>query len=187
MTSNVASGRSPDLFGDAAAPSRRATLGSIGKGVGAHDEWLTPPEVVEALGPFDLDPCSPIDRPWPTAARHFTVADDGMRQTWQGLVWCNPPYADWARWLHRLAEHDDGVALIFARTETRSFFEAVWDRADALLFLRGRLTFYHQSGKPGKGNAGAPSVLVAYGPRAVDRLAASGLEGRLVRLRERAA
>lgn len=24
-----------------------------------NDEWLTPPEIVEALGPFDLDPCSP--------------------------------------------------------------------------------------------------------------------------------
>lgn len=24
-----------------------------------NDEWLTPPEIVRALGPFDLDPCSP--------------------------------------------------------------------------------------------------------------------------------
>lgn len=42
-----------------------------------NDEWLTPPEIVSALGPFDLDPCSPVERPWPTAAQHFTVRDEG--------------------------------------------------------------------------------------------------------------
>ena len=26
------------------------------------EEWLTPPEIVAAFGPFDLDPCSPINR-----------------------------------------------------------------------------------------------------------------------------
>ena len=36
------------------------------------DEWLTPPEITTDLGPFDLDPCSPIKRPWPTAENHYT-------------------------------------------------------------------------------------------------------------------
>lgn len=51
-----------------------------------NDEWLTPPEIVSALGPFDLDPCSPVERPWPTAAQHFTVRDDGLAQAWHGRV-----------------------------------------------------------------------------------------------------
>jgi hypothetical protein len=38
---------------------------------GGHDEWLTPPEIVKALGTFDLDPCAPAVRPWDTAKRHF--------------------------------------------------------------------------------------------------------------------
>ena len=42
------------------------------------DEWLTPPEILRALGPFDLDPCAPADRPWPTAALHYTVRDNGL-------------------------------------------------------------------------------------------------------------
>ena len=25
-----------------------------------NDEWLTPPHVLQALGPFDLDPCAPV-------------------------------------------------------------------------------------------------------------------------------
>ncbi len=60
------------------------------RGVGGHqrphkgfsDEWLTPPKIVEALGPFDLDPCSPVNRPWPTAGRHLTIEDDGLAQDW---------------------------------------------------------------------------------------------------------
>lgn len=36
---------------------------------GGHDEWLTPPEILRALGEFDLDPCAPVVRLWETAAR----------------------------------------------------------------------------------------------------------------------
>ena len=32
-----------------------------------NGEWLTPPYVLDALGEFDLDPCSPVVRPWDTA------------------------------------------------------------------------------------------------------------------------
>jgi len=46
-----------------------------------NDEWLTPPEIVYALGVFNLDPCSPKDRPGPTATNHFTVNDNGLLLT----------------------------------------------------------------------------------------------------------
>jgi hypothetical protein len=82
-----------------------------------NDEWLTPPEILQALGPFDLDPCAPIKRPWPMAAEHYTVEDNGLAQPWVGRVWCNPPYGlETARWLNRMAQHGNGIALIFART-----------------------------------------------------------------------
>lgn len=104
------------------------------------DEWLTPPEILEALGPFDLDPCAPSTRPWPMAAQHYSKEDDGLLRPWEGRVWLNPPYGlEAERWLRRLAIHGNGIALIFARTETEAFFSQVWERADAILFLRGRL------------------------------------------------
>jgi hypothetical protein len=112
-----------------------------------NDEWLTPPEILEALGPFDLDPCAPVNRPWPMASRHYTIQDDGLMKPWEGRVWLNPPYGLQAeRWLRRLAEHGNGIALIFARTETEAFFSQVWERATGLLFIRGRLTFYRVDG-----------------------------------------
>jgi hypothetical protein len=52
-----------------------------------NDVWLTPPYIIESLGGFDLDPCSPIDRPWPTAKSHYTIIDDGLTKDWSGRVW----------------------------------------------------------------------------------------------------
>src|SRR5690349_17616072 len=102
---------------------------------GGTDEWLTPPSLIAALGSFDLDPCSPRVRPWDTAAKHYNVEDDGLRQEWRGRVWLNPPYSDAGKWLGRLANHGQGTALIFARTETRLWFDHVWPHATGLLFL----------------------------------------------------
>ncbi len=173
------------------------TTAPLFAGIGGHhsaraktDEWLTPRFVLDALGPFDLDPCSPIDRPWPTARHHYTVEDNGLLRSWEGRVWLNPPYGQViGRWLGRMADHGRGVALIFARTETDAFFRHVWRAASALLFIRGRLDFLDVTGKPGLSktgrvqNSGAPSVLCAYGPRDADVLAFCGLDGQFVPLR----
>jgi len=176
---------SADLFGVDSAP--REAMGSHQSASGGSDEWLTPPSLLEALGPFDLDPCSPIARPWDTAAKHYTIEDDGLRQEWHGRVWLNPPYAQAGKWLGRLADHGHGTALIFARTETALWFERVWPRASAVLFLRGRLHFHYRDGKRAKANSGAPSVLVAYGKSDAEVLASQPLPGRYVDLQERAA
>lgn len=168
--------------------------------------WLTPPDLLESLGgpeAFDLDPCAAIDQPWATAKLHYTIEDDGLARDWFGRAYCNPPYTSGVigKWLHKLADHGDGIGLTFARTETAVFHRAVWERSDALLFLESRLFFHvneETSFKVGnreiivpKGgrapaNGGAPSVLCAYGPDAADILAQSGLKGAFVPLKLRA-
>jgi hypothetical protein len=161
------------------------------KGMGAHqsanmltDEWLTPPEIIEQLGPFDLDPCSPIIRPWDTAKKHFTVNDNGLLQDWNGFVWMNPPYGKYTKdWLNRLALHNNGIALIFARTETEMFFKYVWPLALSVFFIEGRLSFYHVNGQKAKANSGAPSVLIGYGDLAVDRLIKCAIRGKHIILK----
>lgn len=170
-----------DLFGEPVREAR--AVGSHESAGSGTDEWLTPPEVVRALGEFDLDPCSPGDRrPWDTARVHYDASQDGLRQPWEGRVWLNPPYSSAARWLARLAEHGQGTALIFARTETAMFFQQVWDKADGILFLRGRLNFHYVDGRRARANAGAPSVLVAYGKEDAAVLAGLPLPGRYVPL-----
>lgn len=127
-------------------------------------EWYTPPSIIKALGPFDLDPASPIERPWDTAKKHYNINDDGLSKPWEGMVWLNPPYGrDTQFWMRRLADHGSGVALIFARTETAMFFESIWPKASAIFFFEGRLNFHFPDGSRCPTNAGAPSVLVSYG------------------------
>ena len=151
----------PDMF------SPKRGMGGHQSPVGDTEVWLTPPDILAALGSFDLDPCAaPEPRPWATADRHIVRAQDGLTQPWHGRVWLNPPYGGPAiigPWMRRMADHGQGIALIFARTETAVFFETVWSRASALLFLRGRLHFHRPDGTRADHNSGAPSVLIAYG------------------------
>ncbi len=166
----------------------------MNKGIGGHqrayagrtDEWLTPPEIIKALGPFDLDPCASVERPWPTANHHYTIYDDGLSRAWFGRVWLNCPYGpETKRWLEMLAHHGNGIALVFARTETEMFHKYVWNSADAVFFFRGRLYFYNTLGEKAKYNAGGPSVLVAYGQNNVDIMESSSIgSGYLIKLRK---
>ena len=150
-----------------------------------NDRWLTPLPLIRALGRFDLDPCGAPHHP--TAETIWTpeLIGDGLSMPWHGRVWLNPPYGrTMPDWMRALAEHGTGTALIFARTETAMWHQYVWPHASAILFLRGRLTFLEPDGGKPVANSGAASVLVAYGQEDRDALAASGLAGHLVDLRE---
>lgn len=163
------------------------------KGIGGHQSadaetttWLTPPHILKALGEFDLDPCAaPWPRPWDTAKTHYTLPEqNGLLLPWHGRVWVNPPYgAEMDAFLEKLGRHGIGTALIFARTETRAFFQHVWARADALLFLKGRLFFHRDDGTQAAANGGAPSVLIAYGSDDAEILHDCALDGAFVPLK----
>jgi hypothetical protein len=86
-----------------------------------------------------------------------------------------------------LAQHGNGIALIFARTETDMFFKHVWQRAQAILFLRGRVTFRLPCGTDPRKNSGAPSVLIAYGSANAECLRTCNLRGSFVVPKARAA
>lgn len=146
------------------------------------DTWLTPPEWIKALGPFDVDPCCPPAMPWPTARTMYHAAQDGLKQVWKGRVWLNPPFGkQWHQWVERLAQHGNGIALLPARTETEAFYRLVWDLADAICFVRGRPHFHKADGKRAPFNSGAPIALIAYGADNITALETADL-GRVVRL-----
>lgn len=178
---------------------RKAGMGSHQATVGDTVEWYTPPGIFDALtlgwrisqvgeergrklgpgsGPFlfDLDPCAPAGGvPWVPALRSFSEADDGLTQPWRGRVWLNPPYGKHTgSWLRRLAQHGDGIALVFARTETEWWHDVV-PTASAVCFVAGRITFVNRDREPGKYNGGAPSALIAWGDECAATVAHAGM------------
>lgn len=180
-----------EIIGDARLfdlPAKRRGTGGHHSALSETTVWLTPPALLSALDPFDLDPCAvPQPRPWPTATRMISPPQNGLTVPWEGRVWLNPPYggpAVVAPWMRRMADHNHGTALIFARTETAVFHRYVWERAAALLFLEGRISFHRPSGAVGRTNSGAPSVLVAYGDDDARTLRESGIKGAFIRIRD---
>ena len=147
--------------------------------------WLTPPYLIEKLGPFDTDPCCPDGAmPWKTADRMITKSEDGLWKEWVGRVWLNPPYGrDAIPFFKKMSKYEPGgIALMFVRTDTALWHDYVFPFASAILFLRGRLRFYHQDGTPGD-TATAPSALISYGDWGTGKLASSGLDGFFMNLR----
>lgn len=163
------------------------TLGSHQTTIGKSQVHITPRFIIDALGPFDLDPCAADPRPWDCASRNISEAEDGFSQPWHGRVWLNPPFDRRfvATWVARLAVHGRGTALLHARTET-AWFRPIWRSATALLFLGERVVFHKPDGsqqttaKGDVANSGAPVVLCAFGEADAERLKMSGLGGNLV-------
>jgi len=156
-------------------------------------EWYTPKEIFTAMGlHFDLDPCSPGKNivSWIPADIHYTIQNDGLTLPWIGNVFMNPPYgSDTPKWFKRLAEHGQGIGLVFARTDTK-WFHTYAPMANAICFINGRVQFipggkdknntlFADSYTAGiyqpKGGCGSASMLVAFGQKNVQTLLNSNL------------
>ena len=152
------------------------TLGSHQKTVGNSQSWVTPKFVIDAVGPFDLDPCEASPQPWPCAKRGYK--ENGLGREWVGRVWLNPPFHRYqvGAWVNKMAQHNNGVALLHARTEA-AWFEPVWRTARQVLFLADRLYFHRPDGTRAAANSGAPACLALWGE---GDLRGCGLSGTVV-------
>lgn len=136
-------------------------------------EWYTPAWIFEKLGlTFDLDPASPHDMETAVpAATKYTVFDDGLNRAWFGRIWLNPPYGPTTPlWVRRMIAHNNGILLVFSRTDAAWCQEALAS-ASAMLFVAGRVEFV-----PGKENAhkkaraGAGTAMFAFGEECANAL-----------------
>ena len=140
------------------------------------DVWLTPKWIIDAIGPFDLDPCGwkpsgvPIVE---TASKYFTEEENGLDKEWHGMVFVNFPYSKSYDWLRKCKEeYEKGcceiIVLCFARTETRAWQHNVVS-ATGINFINKRIKFLNHEGIE-KGNGNAPSCLIAFGDNAFERI-----------------
>ena len=126
------------------------------------DNWETPQDLFDELDRefhFTLDACATECNA--KVSRFFSPEDDGLKQTWSGTVWCNPPYGrETGKWVRKAFESErDGcttVMLLPARTDTKWFHDYVYWKAE-VRFLRGRIKFGEA-----KNSAPFPSMVVIY-------------------------
>jgi hypothetical protein len=155
------------------------TLGSHQTCIGKSQTHLTPRWILDRLGAFDLDPAG--CKGWQTAKQIYTPPTNGLIMPWNGRVWLNPPFdrREVGAWIHKMADHGDGILLVHARTET-AWFRPIWESADLILFLGKRVKFCLPDGNEQPANSGAPVALAAFGVDNALILAHSGLPGAFV-------
>jgi site-specific DNA-methyltransferase (adenine-specific) len=137
-----------------------AVLSSARTGRGS-DDWQTPAHIWDLVNACARELSVDVHDPCPTG---YVEGRDpnGLLGAWplDRLCYVNPPYSAAKAWAEKCA-HARGcrvILLVPARTDTRWFHAVVMTTADAVLFVRGRLTFV---GAPAP--APFPSMLVAWG------------------------
>lgn len=149
------------------------------------DEWYTPKEIIDSLGEFDLDPCAPINPLWKTANVMYNKNDNGLSKKWFGRVWLNPPYSRplIEQFVIKMAEHKNGIALLYNRCDSKMFQDIIFKEATAMLFMRKRIKFYRPDGTQGK-QPGCGSILIAFGELNANILKECGIDGKFILLNE---
>lgn len=147
-------------------------------------EWYTPKEIIQALGEFDLDPCtSEAAYKLNHSAKHyFTKEDDGLSKEWFGRIWLNPPYSQplISKFIRKMSDYNNGIALLYNRCDNRMFHDIIFPKADSIFFLKGRIKFFRETGLIGS-QPGCGSILVAYGIENTKAVIKSKIEGTLLK------
>jgi hypothetical protein len=126
-----------------------------------NNEWYTPSEYIEAarnvMGRIELDPAlSELANETVQSGRFFSIQDNGLKQSWSGKVWMNPPYASEliGQFCNKLSEYfssgdiTEAIALVNNATET-TWFNTLIECASAIVFPKTRVKFRMPNGETG--------------------------------------
>ena len=80
--------------------------------------------------------------------------------------------------MERMAIHNNGIALLYNRSDNKMFHSFIFPVADSIFFLKGRIRFYRPDGTVGE-QPGSGSVLIAFGRNNTDAIENSGLKGHM--------
>lgn len=128
----------------------------------ASAEWSTPQAFYRKLHRehrFNLDVCSTHENA--KCLRHFTIADDGLKQAWTGRVWMNPPYGRaigaWMRKAYQSSRTTAEAVVCLVPARPGSAWWHDYAAKGKITFVRGRLKF-------GGSKSGAPfdSAVVVF-------------------------
>ena len=144
------------------------------------DEWGTPQNLFDELNEefnFTLDVCATIQSA--KCKRFFTKEDNALIQDWsKDICFINPPYSRIQDKFVKKAKEESTkgatiVCLLPARTDTKRFFNYIWDEKlhrpkerVEVRFIKGRLKFEGFGNKKGckhfNNAAPFPSMIVIF-------------------------
>jgi site-specific DNA-methyltransferase (adenine-specific) len=140
-----------------------------------RQDWATPLNIFNELDKefhFTLDPC--CSEKTAKCKKFYTIKEDGLKQSWEGeVVFVNPPFGrEQAAWIKKGYEESLKlntiiVFLIPARTDTRSFHEYLYNKAE-LRFVKGRIKFENPDSTTPKEKwtaAPFPSMIAILNPK----------------------
>ena len=132
------------------------------------NNWETPRKFFNELDQkynFNLDVAS--DGKNAKTKKYYTEEEDGLKQKWEGRVFCNPPYGreikHWIEKAYNESKKDYNeliVLLIPARTDTKYWHDYIFNKASEIIFIKGRLKF--EINGISTNPAPFPSALVIY-------------------------
>lgn len=131
---------------------KRKQFKTIFGGFSGKVDYATPQKFFDKVNKefnFTLDVCATEENA--KCNLFFDVESDGLRQQWNGVIWCNPPYGanEITKWLSKgLAEieHNNNCKLIVfllpSRTGSKWFHEMLkMSHIAEIRFIEGHLTF----------------------------------------------
>ena len=132
------------------------------------DQWATPQDLfskLDSIFNFETDVCA--DASNAKCDKFYSVQDDGLKQDWEGVCWCNPPYGrEIPKWIEKAytssAENNATVVcLVPARVDTRWWHD--YCVKGEMFFIKGRLKFGEATS-----SAPFPSAIVVFRPSIKD-------------------
>lgn len=142
-------------------------MGKLNEGMFSSKDqtWETPISLFNDLNNvfnFELDVCALPETA--KCEKYFTPEINGLEQDWQDICWMNPPYGrEQVKWITKardesIRHNSTIVCLIPARPDTKVWHNVIFEGANYVCFIKGRLKFGN-----GKDSAPFPSALVIFG------------------------
>lgn len=97
-------------------------------------DYMTPPAMYEPIlkyfqrTEFDIDVC--CTKPNIPAKKHFTKEIDGLKQDWDGLVFCNPPWNESKKWVQKAVETlktNRNLTAVFVLSSDKMYIQYMQD------------------------------------------------------------
>lgn len=146
-----------------------------------RDDYKTPPHIYEPIleyfkrDKFDIDVCC-TDKNIP-AEKHYTKEDDGLKQEWNGLCFCNPPWNQSIKFVKKAIkemEQKRDLQVVFVLSSDKMYINYVQDyfltNPDCIfLVLRGKQGFVipGQENEPLKPSVGTMIAILSKNAPAI--------------------